>query len=222
MRTEYTGEIARKQLTAKAAKVMQSDLPVLLDETLKTNASRTNAMMGLALKTFSEVSGEVIPDGEEMRPRLAVPRNLSIPKPNAPTPELIKLACIFCSEGMPLSQAMRGCGVTKRIWEEWWAKGEDDAANGVESMFSRFVVELMREDADIEVALLRNMLKRKAGVWQAAMTLLERRSPNAYSLSSPAAKGAADAAKGLLDYFTEAAKARGVALLPPDNDTGAK
>lgn len=185
----------------------------MLSEALSSDTARTDAVNHLATMTFEDAGKtvDVIPDIKGMSPRLTVPRNLAVPDPKAPTAELTKMLCILIAEGMPVAQAFRALGVVRRVWETWWEVGEDDASKGLTTPFSQMVVEAMREDGNVEVCVLRDMMKRKAGTWQASMTLLERRSPHAYSLNGPA-KQMGDAARGLLDYFVQAGQDRGIKL----------
>ena len=216
-RTEFVGEAQsrRRENSKKAAiaKATAPDVPVLLSEALRSDTARTDAVNHLATMTLEDAGQhvDVIPDIKGMVPRLTIPRNLAVPDPKAPTAELTKLLCLLVSEGMPVAQAFRAAGVVRRVWETWWECGESDAAEGKNTPFSHMVVELMREDGNVEVCVLRDLLKRKAGTWQASMTLLERRSPHAYSLTG-GAKQMGDAARGLLDYFVQAGADRGIKL----------
>lgn len=216
-KTQYVGQVQAQRAEKARQKAIEAvskpNVPVLLNEALQTDRARTDAVNHLATVTLEDAGKhvEVIPDVAGMAQRITIPRNLAVPNPKAPTAELTKMLCILIAEGMPVAQAFRALGVVRRVWEEWWTQGEEDAAKGETTPFSQMVVEAMREDGNVEVCILRDMLKRKAGTWQASMTLLERRSPHAYSLNGPA-KQMADAGKGLLEFFTQAAQERNIKL----------
>lgn len=211
MKFQAVGDTRQRREKAAAKTALESHLPVLMNEALQVDPVRSEAVAILAEETFG-VTTEPMPMTEGVRPRITVPRNLGIPDVAAgPTPELRKLVCLLISEGMPVQRAFRGVGLVRSVWEAWWERGEADAAAGIESPYSLLVVELMREDVDIEAVIIRDMMKRKAGVWQAGMTFLERRAQDTYALQ-PQKASLGDNVKGILDYFNTAAQERKVEL----------
>lgn len=213
MKFESVGSVGKRRRQAAAHAALEQELPVLLNEALSNDTTRSAAVALLAEKAIPALSSsqqmlnvEGIPD------RITVPRNLGIIDPSVPpTPELRKLVCCLVREGIPLQRAFRGIGLVRVVWESWWEQGESDAAAGLTTPYSLFVVELMREDVDIETVILRDMFKRPAGKWQAGMTFLERRTQDTYALQ-PQKGGVADAAKTILDYFSASAAQRQVDL----------
>lgn len=211
MRFQAVGDTRKKRAQVAAKAALDANLPVLLNEALQNDPVRSAAIELLAKETLPE-SPDPMPTTQGFRPRVTIPRNLDvITNVTAPTPELTKLVCCLISEGMPVQRAFRGVGLVRAVWERWWEQGEADAADGLSTPYSRFVVELMREDVDVEAVIIRDMMKRKAGVWQAGMTFLERRAQDTYALQ-PQGKSLGDAANGILEYFSQAAQARGVEL----------
>lgn len=83
--------------------------------------------------------------------------------------------------GCPPSVACGYGGIARSTWHEWKRRGEHHRADGVDSVYSRFVTDI--EQAEAESIAQATFVLRSGMVtdWKAALEFLKRRCPHEWS-----------------------------------------
>lgn len=94
-------------------------------------------------------------------------------KPSKLTEELITLMSSKLRKGLPITSACDLLCITQPTHSNWTRQGEEDIANGIDSLYSSYFIAIKKSRAEFEEEALEDIGSGRPG-WQGKAWVLER------------------------------------------------